>query len=110
MGLTLAQFQGLSLAQLIPNASVEALNLIQQMIRWDPYKRLTAQQILTHPFFFNISQIAPTLALALEEPSEQKKVLEKPYQSQKSETGEDLDDIIDMLTDNNHTMPTKAQT
>lgn len=35
----------------LPNASPAALDLIQQMLRWDPQKRPTASQLLDHPFF-----------------------------------------------------------
>jgi serine/threonine protein kinase len=40
-----------TLAFCIPNASPEALNLIQSLCTWDPKKRLTASQALEHPFF-----------------------------------------------------------
>lgn len=44
-------FPLVNLAQLIPNASYEALNLIQSLMTWDPQKRLTALEALNHPFF-----------------------------------------------------------
>ena len=42
-----------TLAICIPNASPEALHLIQALCTWDPKKRLTASQAMQHPFFSN---------------------------------------------------------
>lgn len=41
-----------NLADLIPNASSEAVNLIKQLCSWDPLRRPTAEQCLQHPFFY----------------------------------------------------------
>lgn len=40
-----------NLWELIPNASLEAIDLIQQLCSWDPRRRPTAEQALQHPFF-----------------------------------------------------------
>lgn len=40
-----------NLSEIIPNASLEALDLIRQLCSWDPLKRPTAEQSLQHPFF-----------------------------------------------------------
>jgi len=40
-----------NLAKLIPNASHEAIDLIQSLMVWNPQKRLMASQALRHPFF-----------------------------------------------------------
>jgi MAK-like kinase len=40
-----------SLSQVIPDASSEALELIGEMLKWDPNKRATAPSLLSHPFF-----------------------------------------------------------
>ncbi|XP_051152976.1 serine/threonine-protein kinase MHK [Andrographis paniculata] len=40
-----------SLSDIIPNASLEAIDLIKQLCSWDPLKRPTAEQCLHHPFF-----------------------------------------------------------
>ncbi|GAB4830296.1 hypothetical protein Ancab_019934 [Ancistrocladus abbreviatus] len=40
-----------NLSEIIPNASLEAINLISQLCSWDPHKRPTAEQCLQHPFF-----------------------------------------------------------
>ena len=40
-----------SLSQVIPDASSEALDLIGEMLKWDPNKRATAPNLLNHPFF-----------------------------------------------------------
>jgi len=51
IGLTFPQFAPVSLSTLIPNASHEAIELISEMLKFDPHKRITAAQILQHPFF-----------------------------------------------------------
>ncbi|KAI3997787.1 hypothetical protein MKX01_007674 [Papaver californicum] len=40
-----------NLSILIPNASLEAVDLIRQLCSWDSLKRPTAEQALKHPFF-----------------------------------------------------------
>ncbi|KRX03808.1 Protein kinase-like domain [Pseudocohnilembus persalinus] len=40
-----------SLQQLIPNASPEAIDLMELMLRYNPLKRPTCQQLLQHDFF-----------------------------------------------------------
>ena len=40
-----------SLAQLIPEASTEQLSILGEMLKWDPNKRATASNLLSHSFF-----------------------------------------------------------
>nr|GMD28033.1 Serine/threonine-protein kinase MHK [Ipomoea batatas] len=40
-----------NLSDMIPNASLEAIDLIEQLCSWDPLRRPTADQCLQHPFF-----------------------------------------------------------
>ncbi|PIA35925.1 hypothetical protein AQUCO_03400071v1 [Aquilegia coerulea] len=40
-----------NLLDIIPNASMEAIDLIIKLCSWDPRKRPTAEQALQHPFF-----------------------------------------------------------
>ncbi|KAK8947122.1 Cyclin-dependent kinase F-3 [Platanthera zijinensis] len=40
-----------NLSEVIPNASLEAIDLVQQLCCWDSRNRLTAEQSLRHPFF-----------------------------------------------------------
>ncbi|GAB2298063.1 hypothetical protein Dimus_032138 [Dionaea muscipula] len=40
-----------NLIEIIPNASLEAIDLISQLFCWDPRKRPTAEQCLQHSFF-----------------------------------------------------------
>lgn len=47
------------LAQLIPNASYEALALLSDLIQFDPYRRPTASQALQHTFFQANATLAP---------------------------------------------------
>ncbi|XP_040839929.1 serine/threonine-protein kinase MAK isoform X2 [Ochotona curzoniae] len=41
----------INLKTLIPNASDEAIQLMTEMLNWDPKKRPTASQALKHPYF-----------------------------------------------------------
>ncbi|KAH7439527.1 hypothetical protein KP509_04G065700 [Ceratopteris richardii] len=45
------------LSDIIPCASVEAINLISALCSWDPHRRPTAIEALKHPFFQVVSQI-----------------------------------------------------
>ncbi|XP_047270168.1 serine/threonine-protein kinase MHK isoform X3 [Capsicum annuum] len=40
-----------NLSDVIPNSSLEAIDLIKQLCSWDPLRRPTADQCLQHPFF-----------------------------------------------------------
>ncbi|PKU84677.1 cyclin-dependent kinase F-3 isoform X1 [Dendrobium catenatum] len=51
IGFNFFQAPRANLADIIPNASMEAIDLIQKLCSWDPRNRLTAEQSLQHPFF-----------------------------------------------------------
>lgn len=60
MNFKFPQFGSTSLAQLIPTASADAVNLMTAMCSWDPIYRPTAAAALRHPFFLaGISVPAP---------------------------------------------------
>ena len=44
---------GIDLEKIITGASSEAIDLLRQMLKWDPNKRATAKALLKHPFFTN---------------------------------------------------------
>jgi serine/threonine protein kinase len=48
-----------SLRQVIQDASDPAIDLISQMLKWDPNQRATAQNLLQHPFFYKITKSMP---------------------------------------------------
>lgn len=48
---TFPQMTGIGLSQVVKEASPDAINLMTEMLRYDPQKRPTAQQILQHPYF-----------------------------------------------------------
>ncbi|KAL4497944.1 hypothetical protein ABPG72_014801 [Tetrahymena utriculariae] len=51
---TFPQYPAIPLSQVIPNCPPDALNLISEMLKWDPQKRITASKILQHPYFSNV--------------------------------------------------------
>lgn len=70
IGFTFPKFVPTSLSQLIPNASEQAIDLMQKMMTFDPQKRITPAQALKHPYFegFSLSAAinAPLGGLAAE--------------------------------------------
>lgn len=59
MGFRYPPFVPTPLAQLVPNASHEALALLTDLIQFDPYRRPTASQALQYPFFQANATLAP---------------------------------------------------
>ena len=53
IGMKFPTCPGTDLEKVIPGASAEAIDLMKQMIQWDPNKRATAKNLLKHPFFTN---------------------------------------------------------
>ncbi|XP_076028582.1 uncharacterized protein LOC143017709 [Oratosquilla oratoria] len=53
MNFKFPQFAPTPLSTLIPNASGEAIQLMQDMLKWNPAKRPTAQQCLRYPYFLS---------------------------------------------------------
>ena len=53
IGMKFPTCPGTDLEKVIPEASSEAIDLMKQMIQWDPNKRATAKKLLEHPFFTN---------------------------------------------------------
>ncbi|KDR15056.1 hypothetical protein L798_11131, partial [Zootermopsis nevadensis] len=51
MNFKFPQFSPTPLSSVIPNASKDAILLIEDMLRWNPSKRPTAQQSLRYPYF-----------------------------------------------------------
>ena len=53
IGFKLPNNSGTDLANIIPNASPKAIEILKQMLQWDPNKRPTAVSLLNNPFFAN---------------------------------------------------------
>lgn len=51
MSFKFPQFSPSSLSKAIPNASPEALVVVQDLLKYDPQQRPTASQILQYPYF-----------------------------------------------------------
>jgi serine/threonine protein kinase len=51
IGFNFPTFNPVSLSSMIPNASPEAINLLSEMLRFDPQKRITSQQVIQHSYF-----------------------------------------------------------
>lgn len=63
------QFLPTPLSQIIPNASVEAIALIQDLLRYDPMQRPSSSQSLQYPFFRVDNNFPPPTSSAIEIPS-----------------------------------------
>ena len=57
MDIKFPKFEPQKLENIITNASKDAIDLISQMIKWDPNKRATASNLLQHKFFNNINNL-----------------------------------------------------
>lgn len=67
-GFSFPQFTPTNLASVMPNAPDEAIQLITEMLRMDPQKRPSAQQVLQHPYFAGFSMDKPVLFSTSERP------------------------------------------
>jgi serine/threonine protein kinase len=52
-----------SLRQVVPDATDPAIDLISQMLKWDPNQRATAQVLLQHPYFYKITKALNVVAM-----------------------------------------------
>ena len=57
MDIKFPKFESQKLESVIPMASKDAIDLISQMIKWDPNKRATARNLLQHNFFNNVNSL-----------------------------------------------------
>jgi len=53
VGIRFPTNSGTELEKIVIGASSEAIDLMKQMLQWDPNKRATAKALLKHPFFTN---------------------------------------------------------
>jgi serine/threonine protein kinase len=99
---------GVPLSQIIPDASKDALDLLSEMLRWDPNKRGTANNLLQHSFFtkFPIPNRISTPEYNTTSSSNVKTVSNKSNQKSTTTTSEityvpkkDTDDISKLLED-----------
>ena len=64
IGIKLPNNSGTDLANIIPNASPKAIEIMKQMLQWDPNKRPTAVSLLNNPFFSNEENTSYNLDLS----------------------------------------------
>lgn len=62
IGFTFPHYPPIPLGSIINNASPEAIHLIAGMLSFDPSKRPTAMQILSHPYLNGVAQLFPQIA------------------------------------------------
>eukprot|EP00026_Physarum_polycephalum_P007029 Phypoly_transcript_07082.p1 GENE.Phypoly_transcript_07082~~Phypoly_transcript_07082.p1 ORF type:complete len:433 (+),score=65.04 Phypoly_transcript_07082:304-1602(+) len=89
------------LAALIPNASPEAIQLMTELMRFDPQKRPTAPQALAHPFFqsgVNAPSSRPSIEFPLSLDSTDKTATEKDDEQQSKQSSTRPDKYTDPLT------------
>ena len=64
IGMKIPQSNGTDLSKIVTGASPEAIDLMNQMLKWDPNCRATATTLLNHPFFngcgYDIKKITNT--------------------------------------------------
>ena len=57
MGFSFPQYPPIPLNQIVKSASPDAINLMQEMLKYDPQKRPSAAQLLQHPYFDSMRPI-----------------------------------------------------
>ena len=85
IGFAFPKFNPQPLHHLIPHASAEAIDLMYQMMQFDPQKRPTAQQCLAHPYF---SSFIPSAQRISSPPAQQNKISRgspKPFKNPNSQ-------------------------
>eukprot|EP00602_Paraphysomonas_sp_CaronLab_P004827 CAMPEP_0185022966 /NCGR_PEP_ID=MMETSP1103-20130426/5667_1 /TAXON_ID=36769 /ORGANISM="Paraphysomonas bandaiensis, Strain Caron Lab Isolate" /LENGTH=488 /DNA_ID=CAMNT_0027555303 /DNA_START=201 /DNA_END=1667 /DNA_ORIENTATION=- len=82
MNFRFPQFVPTPLSQIIPNASHEAIVLMQDLMKYDPQQRPTASQALQYPYFQVNAAIAPPPSLAQ---SQQSTFTRRPVQATEHE-------------------------
>ncbi|MCQ2821668.1 MAG: serine/threonine-protein kinase [archaeon] len=97
VGIKFPSMPGTDLANVIPQASPEAIDLMYQMINWDPNKRATAHNLLQHPFFTNYS-ISTTISTSFDDIKDKSKV--KRYSNKPDKTEEVHEEIHNDFEDN----------
>ncbi|KAG6857626.1 negative regulator of the PHO system [Tephrocybe sp. NHM501043] len=53
------RYPKMNFAQVIPKASREAVDLLDQLLKFDPTERITASEALAHPYFTNTANAPP---------------------------------------------------
>lgn len=59
VGIQFGQYSKVGLDSIIRSASSDAIDLMEQMLQYDPVKRPSASQILQHPYFMKTMKVDP---------------------------------------------------
>lgn len=54
-GINFPEYAEIELESALPECSKDAIDFIAMCLKWDPTKRMTAAQLLTHPFISSVS-------------------------------------------------------
>lgn len=102
-GINFPSSSPLSLDSLISTASPEALDLLAQLLQWDPSRRITPQAALSHPFFSKAAgsvQLSPenfTHSTSSAKLGKQKlNAISKPLKEPTPKLNDSEDDLWDM--------------
>ncbi|KRX11020.1 Protein kinase-like domain [Pseudocohnilembus persalinus] len=78
-GLKLQGFDPIPLDQVLQNTPYDAIQIIQECLRWDPSKRPSISKILQHPYFKDVEKVLPWQVLEFDK---NKTIPSKPKMSQ----------------------------
>ena len=85
MNFRFPQFVATPLSQLMPNASPEALQVLEACLAWDPQQRPSCAQVLQYPFFQVNAQLPPPVAPPSTRPGSNQNGEQKQQQQQQQQ-------------------------
>eukprot|EP01006_Ploeotia_vitrea_P050191 TRINITY_DN67422_c12_g6_i2.p1 TRINITY_DN67422_c12_g6~~TRINITY_DN67422_c12_g6_i2.p1 ORF type:complete len:363 (+),score=21.27 TRINITY_DN67422_c12_g6_i2:77-1165(+) len=98
MNVKFPQFAPTPLSSLIPNASPEAIQLMQDLLRYDPHKRPRADEALQYPYFTAGGlSLAPSSSRPSFDAGQAAEPAEKQSQAEEATTSNSFQDSTDKL-------------
>jgi len=92
MNFKFPQFSATPLASIIPQASKEAVSLMEDMLRWDPKKRPSAEKALRYPYFQGT--VKQSASHILEQSLQRSHARKKSLPGTSWEGAEDFEEVI----------------